>query len=138
MNMFRTIITWVKGLFRSADTARAPNRSLPPVYFACTTSVQKPPRNEEIEERTLYYVASSGKPKWSLFQCPCGCGSVVTLSLQTVHMPHWRLTKSVSGYPTLHPSVWRDKGCSSHFWVRDGRVFWCSDTGTLPDLRRVN
>ncbi|WP_420542275.1 DUF6527 family protein [Sedimenticola selenatireducens] len=127
-----------KGLLRSAETEFAPKRSLPPVHFARITSVQKPPKNEEIEERTLYYVAPSGKPKWSLFQCPCGCGSVVTLSLQAVHTPQWRLTKSVSGHPTLHPSVWRDKGCLSHFWVKEGRVFWCPDTGTHPDLRRFN
>ncbi|MDM9644782.1 DUF6527 family protein [Rhizobium sp. S163] len=27
--------------------------------------------------------------------------------------------------PTLHPSVWRNSGCRSHFWVRRGRIAWC-------------
>ncbi|WP_368356434.1 DUF6527 family protein [Acidithiobacillus ferruginosus] len=78
---------------------------------------------------------TADKPKWALFKCPCRCGDVVTLSLQPVHRPHWRLTRTLTGRPTLYPSVWRDKGCLSHFWLRDGRVSWCADTGSSPDLR---
>ncbi len=136
--MFKKVNNWLRRPFRSVKAGHASKRSMPPVYFDRIITVQKPPRNEEIGEGTLYYVAPSGKPKWSLFQCPCGCGSVITLSLQYVHTPHWRLEKSVSGNPTLHPSVWRDKECLSHFWVKEGRVFWCVDTGTHPNLRRYN
>ncbi|WP_370454954.1 DUF6527 family protein [Hahella sp. KA22] len=136
MSIFKRIVSWLEGLFSLAETEHAPKRSLPPVHFACITSVQKPPKNKDIEEKTFYYVTTSGKPKWALFLCPCGCGDVITLSLQEVHTPSWKLTKAVSGHPTLQPSVWRDKGCLSHFWLKEGRVFWCPDTGTHPDLRR--
>jgi len=83
----------------------------------------------------FYCVTNADKPKWALFRCPCGCDSVVTLSLQPVHQTHWRLARTHAGRPTLYPSVWRDTGCLSHFWLRDGRISWCFDTGTHPDLR---
>jgi hypothetical protein len=105
------------------------------VVFAAVTVVDAPPGNHDIQDGKLYFVRTADKPKWSLFLCPCGCRSVVTLSLQTVHWPHWRLSKTPAGRPTLYPSVWRDKGCLSHFWIRDGRVTWCFDTGTHPDQR---
>jgi hypothetical protein len=107
-----------------------------PVLFHDVSVVGKSPPNEQVAAGRLYCILSANKPKWSLFQCPCGCRSVITLSLQSAHNPHWSLTRSNSGRPTLYPSVWRDKGCLSHFWLKDGRVFWCIDTGSHPDLRR--
>jgi hypothetical protein len=140
--MFEKIIDWIAGFFRGGQkqpgTVTPAGKSLPPVYYRAINIVEKPPKNEDVEAGHLYCVVSSGRMKWSLFICPCGCGSVVTLSLQPVHSPFWKLTKMNSGRPTLHPSVWRDKGCLSHFWVKDGRIFWCADTGSHPDIRKLS
>jgi hypothetical protein len=137
--MFKKVLMWLRGIFQTQPTryqGEKHARALPPIRFAQITSVGKPPKNEYVERGKLYCVVVSGRLKWSLFICPCGCGNVVTLSLQSLHSPSWALTETESGRPTLHPSVWRDKGCLSHFWIRDGRVFWCADTGTHPSLRR--
>ena len=140
--MFRWLARKIRGITSLLFPGTAPpgpppreSKSEPPVTFPAISVVDKPPRNEEVEPGHLYCVLSGNKPKWALFQCPCACGTVITLSLQPVHNPHWRLSKTVPGRPTLHPSVWRDKGCLSHFWLRDGRVSWCFDTGNHPESR---
>src|SRR6266568_379371 len=96
-------------------------RYLPPVTYPAANIVQEPPRNSEIAAGTVTIVAPDRKPKWSMFLCPCGCQSVITLSLQPIKRPHWTFKKSRAGRPTLHPSIWRDAGCLSHFFLEDGR-----------------
>jgi hypothetical protein len=138
MNLRNSILGWLGALFGSpAATTEQEPLSPPnaPVAFTSITVVNKPPANHEVGEGKLYCVFAADKPKRTLFLCPCGCGSVVTLSLQSVHRPHWRLTKTLAGHPTLYPSIWRDTGCLSHFWLRGGRIAWCRDTGRHPDRR---
>lgn len=137
MNRIRTFAVWIRARLATVFRRAPKGVSEPdaPLLFSSLTVVDKPPRNEDIAGGKLYCVTNATGTKWALFQCPCSCGSVVTLSLQVVHQPHWRLTRSDADRPTLYPSVWRDKGCLSHFWLRDGRVYWCPDTGSSP-LRR--
>lgn len=104
----------------------------PPLRFENVVRVDVPPEHSAVLSDRFYVVARNRQPKWALFKCPCGCGAVVTLSLQAAHRPHWRLIERSRERPTLSPSIWRDVGCMSHFWVHDGRVYWCSDTGSPP------
>lgn len=139
MTFVSRFVAWIRGLFAlrpitQTEPEHAP-QSAAPVQFSSIFVVDKPPHNDEITAESFYFVMIADKPKWALFKCPCRCGDVVTLSLQQVHRPHWRLTSTVAGRPTLYPSIWRDKGCFSHFWLRDGRVFWCADSGIHPDPR---
>ena len=138
MSLFNRLVTWITAVF-TPTRDHAPERpveSKPPIIFPSITFVDKPPRNQDVAAGQFYYVVNGSKPKWSLFLCPCGCGSVVTLTLQTVHRPHWCLSHTHANRPTVYPSVWRDKGCMSHFLLRDGRVYWCLDTGSDPHFRR--
>jgi hypothetical protein len=136
MNILKKIANWLSGLFKPDTTLNEQKKSLKkiesPVVFSTVSIVEKPPKNEDVAEHEFFFVILSNKPKWSLFKCPCGCGDVITLSLQPVHIPHWCFTKSQAERPTLYPSIWRDKGCLSHFWLKDGRIFWCHDTGSSP------
>ena len=100
--------------------------------FLRICKVEKPPKNIDVVKGKIYFVVSQEKPKWALFHCPCGCKSVITLSLQTIHKPHWSLTHNKENLASLYPSVWRDVGCYSHFWLKDGSISWCSDSGTKP------
>ena len=131
-NMFSKIGQWLSNILGQAPVQTEghakPTETQLPVHFHEITLVAKPPSNEQVEASKLYYVVSGDKPKWSLFRCPCGCRSVITLSLQSAHRPHWSISTSSTRRPTLYPSVWRDTGCLSHFWVRDGRISWCFDT----------
>lgn len=105
------------------------------IRFKSISVKNKTPRNDSISERDFTTVVYKGKPIWALFQCPCGCGCVISLSLQTMHSPHWRVKKSKAGRPTLLPSVWQKNGCCSHFLIEDGRMLWCNNTGTSPGSR---
>lgn len=133
MSILKKIINWISNLFsekaQEQSSVNQARKYIPPVHFHAISFVGKSPKNPDILDGMMYCVVSSKKLKWSLFRCPCGCGSVVTLSLQNIHSPKWRLSQTATGRPTLHPSVWKDNGCRSHFWVKDGRIFWCVDAG---------
>jgi hypothetical protein len=136
MWLFNALIQWFQGLFEglfaySSKERKQSGKSLPSIHFQKINLVEKPPRNGEVQKNMLYLVAPNNRHKWVLFQCPCGCQSVITLSLQGAHNPHWTLAKSRADRPILSPSVWRDTGCLSHFLVNDGRIFWCA-TGKAP------
>jgi hypothetical protein len=105
---------------------------LPPVTFAELLDVISPPPDTDVREGVFYRVMRGDTPKWALFLCPSGCRSVVTLSLQAVHVPHWTVQPSSNQRPSVRPSVWRDIGCYSHFFVEDGRVYWCMNSGSPP------
>jgi len=99
----------------------------PDVYYKSLTVVGKTPSNDTVGEREFITVVYQNKPHWALFRCPCGCHHVISLSLQKVHKPSWHVYKSPAGRPTVYPSVWQVKGCRSHFWIKDGRVYWVKD-----------
>lgn len=103
----------------------------PDVFFNSISIVSKTPPNKIVREKE-FIVVHNKKPYWALFKCPCGCTNVISLSLQNIHKPHWRVTKTQAGRPSLYPSVWQNKGCCSHFRIEDGRVYWCDNTGIEP------
>ena len=74
-----------------------------------------------------------GQPWLAAFKCPCGCGSIIQLSLLTYDSPRWALNVENDGTGTLSPSVWRSQGCRSHFFVKRGMIIWCGNT---PNHRR--
>ncbi|WP_425478052.1 DUF6527 family protein [Novilysobacter spongiicola] len=76
-----------------------------------------------IEKKTLVRMMDEGMEWSAAMLCPCGCGEVIELTLSRDVKPRWDLRGS-RRKPTLHPSVWRNVGCRSHFWVRGGRVIW--------------
>lgn len=82
---------------------------------------EEPP--DKIARRRLIRMIDENQPWAVVMMCPCGCGEVIELSLSPASKTHWKLTLE-GGRPTLHPSVWRNIGCQSHFWVRRGRVHW--------------
>jgi len=79
---------------------------------------------DSLQRRRLYLIG--GAAPWSAaFLCPCGCGEVIHLSLLPDDAPRWSVSFSRDGLPTLSPSVWRTKGCRSHFFLRQGSIEWC-------------
>lgn len=78
-----------------------------------------------LPRRDVVLCQDNGEP-WSVgMRCPCGCGDVIELLLTHDVKPRWDLQIDDRNRPTLHPSIWRNTGCRSHFWVRDGRIHWC-------------
>lgn len=66
--------------------------------------------------------------KWALFKCPCGCREVIELKLFGDISPKWNIESG----PTLIPSVRIIVGCFSHFFITEGEVIWCDDSGKNP------
>ena len=81
---------------------------------------------DKIARRHLIRMIDEGEPWAAVMLCPCGCGEVIELSLSPASKTYW--TISIDGdRPSLNPSVWRNTGCHSHFWVRRGRIRWCNE-----------
>lgn len=93
-----------RGLYDAIDVEELPTRLIP---------------------TQLYVVGEDGESWYAAFLCPCGCGAVIHASLLEGSRPSWRLTRHFDGSVSLHPSMWRTKGCRSHFWLRRGRIKWC-------------
>ncbi len=81
------------------------------------------------------YVLGEKQYLWSVaLLCPCGCGEALHMSLHDDSRPRWRIRDHRDGTVTLFPSVWRTVGCRSHFFLRRGRVEWCSTWDFEPDM----
>lgn len=75
------------------------------------------------------YVAGEGEYLWYVAMlCPCGCQEVLYMSLMPEGSPKWKLIEHNDGTVSLHPSVWRKKGCKSHFFLRQGLIQWCNSS----------
>jgi hypothetical protein len=80
---------------------------------------------DRLQSQHVYLLGDPDGPPWSAAMlCPCRCGQVIQLSLMTNDRPRWRADVQQNGTVTLHPSVWRTKGCFSHFVLRRGRIHW--------------
>lgn len=74
----------------------------------------------------VLYIAGSGNNAWAASMvCPCGCKETIELNLLQQIRPRWELTENANGTVTLHPSVWRNSGCQSHFILSEGTIHWC-------------
>lgn len=82
-------------------------------------------------DRNILYAAGQAEYLWfAAMVCPCGCGETLYMSLQQDERPHWNLTEHLDQTASLTPSIWRVKGCRSHFWLRKGVIEWCPNDTT--------
>lgn len=79
----------------------------------------------------IYVVGEDGFFWFVAMICPCGCGEVLYMNLLRERRPSWSFSVETDGTITLTPSVWRQKGCRSHFYVRRGIVEWCREAIAL-------
>ncbi|EEJ5471725.1 hypothetical protein AU693_004813 [Salmonella enterica subsp. diarizonae] len=70
-------------------------------------------------------LARENNEDWAVaFFCPCGCGKWIELLLLKEAKPNWSIQVDQKNIPTFHPSVLLQKGCKSHFWLRNGKIEW--------------
>ena len=63
---------------------------------------------------------------WSVgLRCPCGCGQRLEMMVLKGVKPRWDVSVDKRGHVSLHPSVWLQDGCRSHFWLKAGKIRWC-------------
>jgi hypothetical protein len=94
---------------------------LGPVYHA-----QRVEDLPDVLKPLTVYLAGEESHLWAAaLLCPCGCGERIELNLLPQVRPRWTAQRLPDGTVTLMPSVWRQKGCKSHFFLREGRIDWC-------------
>lgn len=86
---------------------------------------------DTFEKATAYIVGENGHYWCIAMLCPCGCHQIIQLNLLPYVKPRWSFHERNS-IITIHPSIWRNSGCRSHFYVHNGRVIWCRESVNLP------
>lgn len=118
MNWLARIWAWLLSWLRWPGS---PQRKAPPYR----TVVVQEALPTMLDPATLYIVEDDGYQEQAAMVCPCGCGSTLNMNLLPDERPCWKVTCHPDGSASLHPSVWRQKGCRAHFWFKEGRVLWC-------------
>lgn len=79
-------------------------------------------------ENYTFYLVGEGPYIWcGVMRCPCGCGEVISLNLLPEGRPKWSYKIHQNDSVTIYPSIWRVKGCRSHFFLQRGNVNWVTD-----------
>ena len=82
---------------------------------------------DTLHSRRVYVITEDGEPRCIVLLCPCGCGQTIHLNLLSQTRPCWTYEIHRSGTISLTPSIWRTKGCNSHFFIKRGKLIWCPD-----------
>jgi len=77
------------------------------------------------KKKILYIVGTVNDPWQAELLCPCGCKDKIVLPVNNSTKPHWSLNITIKKTPSLSPSIWRTKGCKSHFFLKKGKIKWC-------------
>lgn len=108
------------------------DRWLKHFFFGVQTYV--PMRVDEspdvISNGIVYLIGDSHQPWSAAFLCPCGCGEIVMLSLISTDRPSWSARLQKNGAISLSPSIWRTRGCRSHFFIHGGKTVWARSEST--------
>lgn len=83
------------------------------------------PEVSELKPGELVVVEDAGITKWACLTCPGGCGASISLPLNPMRRPRWRVRTDSRSRPTVEPSVHQTNDCGCHFWIRKGMVEWC-------------
>lgn len=76
------------------------------------------------KNKILYVIGTTDEPWQAELLCPCGCKDKIVLPVNDSTEPRWVLKTINSKKPSLSPSVWRTKGCKSHFFLKHGKIDW--------------
>ncbi len=123
MTLLLRLWRWLASLFGRAKPADTVN------LYRAEVCEEEP---ELLDRRRVYLVGGADAPWSASLICPCGCQEIVRLSLLPGDRPRWRALVSARGVVTLDPSIWRVRGCRSHFFIRHGRVLWAAPDSRLP------
>lgn len=81
---------------------------------------------EKLRPKRVYLVGEEGSIWYAVFACPCGCNEKVYTKFVKESRPRWTYEVNPDNSISLSPSVWRNKGCKSHFFLRNGEIRWCN------------
>lgn len=117
MKFIRFFIKFLSGIFQTKRGLETPERMAYSILH-----LQEIPKSIELGK--IYQVNTENDPWICIFYCPCGCKEKIILNLQTQARPAWKIQTKKDSVPTISPSVYRQIGCKSHFFIQEGRVVW--------------
>jgi hypothetical protein len=82
------------------------------------------PERDNVLRKRIYIIRNYGLSKWVVMKCPCGCDEILTLSLMKNFKPNWKIKIDKKKRITISPSIWKQDGCKSHFFIINGRLKW--------------
>jgi len=85
------------------------------------------PKPEEIKKNIVYIVGGKNYVKWAYLKCPDCCGETILLSLVSNKGPSWKIKQDKKGRVTRYPSIFKQDGCRSHFFIIDGNLVWLNN-----------
>jgi len=78
----------------------------------------------ELMPGIVYLLGKPGKEWLAGLICPCGCKNIIELPLIGQN-PKWSIFFSKANKVSFSPSIWRNVGCKSHFFIQEATVRWC-------------
>ncbi len=112
--MIKQFINWIRSLgsTKTKDVKKA--------YFEIEYCDDEP---DVVDNYKTYLMGSNYKYWLVSLKCPCGCNEEIHLNLIKSSYPYWDVVIE-SNSLTIKPSVWRTKGCKSHFFIEKGVIKW--------------
>ena len=80
---------------------------------------------ESVADRTVYIIGTYN-PWVIIFNCPCGCREKILLNLLENASPKWCFRLERKKSISVYPSIRRTLGCRSHFWLKNGKIYFVS------------
>jgi hypothetical protein len=73
-----------------------------------------------------YVVGNKNKPKWIIFDCPCGTGHRIFLNTDPSRTPMWKI---VGRFPlSIMPSIdYKNGSKRCHYIIKNGKVIWITE-----------
>ena len=81
---------------------------------------------EKLDRKVIYIIGDEEFIEHATLLCPCRCGALLHMNLIPDERPCWFVIEHSNGSVSLEPSIWRQKGCKSHFFFVRGRIRWVS------------
>ncbi|WP_394351957.1 DUF6527 family protein [Rhodocytophaga rosea] len=92
-----------------------------PVHYRAVVIDEEP---EKVKASFIYLIGNHNNFWLASLQCPCGCQETIHLNLLPGDSSQWKLKRHFNGDVTLFPSIWKSKGCKSHFFIRKCKIVW--------------
>lgn len=92
---------------------------------------------ENINYNTIYLVGNKSHFDFLQMECPCGCKEQIKLSLIEHDKPNWKVELNDNRI-SIFPSIWRTRGCKSHFFVRENKIIWVKSKSNFSLKKIIN
>lgn len=79
---------------------------------------------DTIKSKQILIIKDGVEPELLVLKCPCGCNQDIMLNLLKDTKPKWDFDFTSKDEINIYPSIWRNIGCKSHFFIKKGKVDW--------------